>query len=134
MPCSRMTRSPQPNEHLPQRQKAGTTAEVEEKGVVTIKIGREGMSIKIRDEPIITTYSEGLENESTRIRGGITVQNRHDSRCHHLNSSRSFNLFKGSSGLDLKGVIQREGTNPDIASIIRTSNIEPMNDTGSEGC
>ena len=78
---------------------------VEEKRVVTVKIGRERMGIKIRDEPIITIHLEGLENEQTKIRGGIAALNRHGSRCHLFSPSRSFNLFSGSSGLDLREVI-----------------------------
>ena len=68
MPCSRMTWSLQPNEQLLQHQKPGTIAEVEEKRAMTVKIGREGMIIKILNEPIITTYLEGLVNKSMRIR------------------------------------------------------------------
>ena len=129
-----MTRSPKPNEQLLQRQKPSTTVGLEEKGVVTVKIGRESMSIKIWYKPITTTHLEGIKNEPIRIRGGIATLNKHDSRCHFLSSSRSFNLFKGSSGLDLRGVIQKEEINPDIVSITRMSNIKPMNVIDSEGC
>ena len=68
MPCSRMTWSLQPNEQFLQHQNPGTIAEVEEKRAMTVKIGREGMIIKILNEPIITTYLEGLVNKSMRIR------------------------------------------------------------------
>ena len=102
-PCSRMTWLLQPNEQLLQRYKLGTTVGIEEKWVSIVKIGRESMTIKIRYELIIITHLEGLQNEPMRIRGGIAARNRHDSSCHHLSSSRLFNLFRGSSGLDLKG-------------------------------
>ena len=81
----------------------------------------------------ITTHLKGLKNEPIRIRGEIAALNRHDSCCHLLSSSQPFNLFKGSSGLKLRGVIQKEETNLGIASITRTSKIEPMNVTGFEG-
>ena len=92
------------------------------------------MSLNIQGVSVITLWLEGWENESPRIRGGIATHNKLSSLCHLLNSSQSFSLFKGLSGLGHRGVIQRVNTNPDITSIIRTSGIEPMIVIGSEGC
>ena len=107
---------------------------IEEKEVTIVKIGKEIMSIKIRYELIITTHPEGMEKEPTRIQGRIASLNKHDTHCHLLSSSQSFNLFRGSSGLDLKEVIRKEETNSSIASIIGTLDIELMNVTDYEGC
>ena len=96
-------------------------------------IGETHMNLHIRDVLVITMYSGGWENESTRIRGRKATRNKHSSCCHLLSSSRSFNLWKGSSSQDHKGVIQIEETNPDIGSITRRLGIEPMNVIGSEG-
>ena len=106
-------------------------AGVKGKGDETTRTVGVNATLEIRDAPVTTMRLEGLEIEPPRVRGKTTTQTRQGSHCHLLSSSRSFNLFRGSSGL--KGEIRRGETNLGTASIIETSDIEPMTIIGSVG-
>ena len=108
--------------------------EVKEKGVKTTKTEGVKVTLEIRGISIITIRLGGRENKLLGIISRIAAKNRHGSHCHLLSSSRSFSLFKGSSNVGLRGVIQRVETNSDIASITRTSGIKPMTIISFGGC